>query len=298
MDLLSRLDGWPALLARLRLGSEAPAALLELELAFPPLMRGWQVDLSPSTQPGRFADLRISRGQKPRQRIVFIEASIVDDFSLHARDDMSFQKRLVPYLELHLEGLEVGGRLHIDPDLEQEDELLALATDFWQRCRQHRLPDELVIRGVLELWAVPAGDQKAKQSMIARGHQDGFVGGVADNPLKRVLRAVRAKLGQLPLDEPGLIVLQPPSMLFRSFPLEVIVATIRQRLAASPAVAGVGLIQWIITDGKRVTRVRNHPSGLLVVTVPDRLIWLKQLGLVINPAHKTKGSVSFVTELI
>lgn len=256
------------------------------------------MDLAPKTQPGRFADLRICRGRRPRQRVVFIEASIVDDFSLHARDDMSFQKRLVPYLELHLEGLEVGGRLHVDPDLDQEDELLALATDFWQRCREHRLPDELVIPGVLELWAVPVGDQRAKQSMIARGHQDGFVGGVADNPLKRLLRVVRAKLGQLPLDESGLIVLQPPSMLFRSFPLEAIVTTIQQQLASSPAVVGVGLIQWIVTDGKRVARVRHHPSGMVVVTVPDRLIWLKQVGLVVNPAHRIKRSLSFVTELL
>ena len=298
MDLLSRLAGWPALRARLRHGREGPGALLELELAYPPLARGWEVELGPPTQPGRFCDLRISRGTGRAKRTIYVEASIVDDFSEGARGDMSFQDRLVPYLQLHLAGLDVGGRLHVDPMPDQEDELVAVADSFWKACLEQRKPGELVIPRILELWAVPSGDEEAKQAMIARGYQDGFSGGVLDNPLKRLLRVVRAKLGQLPLDAPGLIVLEPPRMLFRSFPLEAIAESVAHQMSHSNSVVGVGLIQWTVHDRKRLARLRSHPSGILVGTVPDRLIFWKQLGLIRNPSHLDRRSARFVMDML
>jgi len=296
MDRLSSLDGWPRLIVRLRHGREGPAALLELELAYPALCRGLDVELGPATQPGRFADLRISRPGKSRQTL-WIEASIVDDFSVQARNDMSFQERLAPYLKLHLEGLDVGGRLLVDAQPDQKSQLIVVANAFWARCLGHRQPDDLVIPGVLELWAVPLGDTQAKQEMIARGHQDGFVGGVLDNPLRRLLRIIRAKLGQLPTNQPGLIVLQPPPMLFRSAPLEAIAGVVRHALEDSPAVVAVGLIQWILRGRRPIARAREHPSGITVISIPDRLIFLKQVGLVANPLHLGRHSRAFMKQI-
>jgi hypothetical protein len=296
VDSLSLLDGWSVLLARLRHGREAIGALLELEVAYPALTRGWKVQLGPPTQVGRFADLLVVRFQDGHPQSLFIEVASVDDFSEGARADMSFQRRLVPYLDLHLAGLDVGGRLLIDPTLEQEEQMLAIADHFWKRCLEERVPLDYVLPGALELWAVPLGDKEAKRAMLARGHQDGWVGGVMDNPLKRLVRILRAKLGQLPLDQPGLIVLEPPPMLFRSFSLEVISTTIQEQVVSMPSLVAVALINWVVQGEQEVERLR-HQAGVLVLTIPDRLIFWKQVGVVVNRRQVQAASVGFVLDL-
>jgi hypothetical protein len=295
VDLLSALDGGSELIARLRHGREADGALLELEIAYPPLTRGWKVQLSPPTQPGRFADLMVASYEN-EQRPLFIEAAGVDVFSEGARLDMAFQRRLVPFLDLHLAGLDVGGRLLIDPTPQQEERLLAIADRFWKQCLEQRIPLDCVMPGVIELWAVPLGDEDAKRAMLARGHQDGWVGGVVDNPLKRLIRILRAKFGQLPLDQPGLIVLEPPPMLFRSFPLEVISATIQDQIASTPSLVAVALINWVVRGEGEVERLRHH-AGVLVLSMPDRLIFWKQVGVVVNARHSQGYSVALVLDL-
>ena len=203
---------------------------------------------------------------------------------------MALQEALFPFLKLHLAGLDVGGRLLIDPPPDDEGRLIAIAHDFWEQCLDGHIPNELVIPGVLELWGARFGDQQAKQGMLAKGHQDGFVGGVIDNPLRRLLRVVRAKLGQLPDEDPGLIVLQPPPLLLRSVSLDVISTAIQSHLRDKPAIVAVGLIRWTMQDGRPVEH-RQRSAGFTVLTVEDRRDQWKQIALKTNSECVLKNSI-------
>jgi hypothetical protein len=209
---------------------------------------------------------------------------------------MSFQERLFPFLELHLGGLTAGGRLLVDPTPALEDDLLALAGAFWQECLTGTLPNEFVMPGILELWAAPFGDDKAKQAMLMKGHQDGFVGGVADNPLRRLLRVIRAKLGQLPFDQAGLIVAEAPPLLFRSVSLEELSAGLGQQVTMAPAVIGVALIRWTMQDGTAIDRLERG-RGFKILTVPDRLDQWKQVVFAPNPATTVIRAASLALEV-
>jgi len=296
VELLSSLQGWKRLLQRLRHGQQAGGALLEVELAYPALKRGWDVRLEPPTQTGRLADLVISVMRRREERPLYVEAVGVDDFSLEARRDVSFQERLFPFLELHLGGLNAGGRLLVDPGPALENELLAVAGAFWEKCLTAKVSNELLIPGILELWATPFGDDEAKQAMLMKGHQDGFVGGVIDNPLRRLVRVIRAKLGQLPVDHAGLIVAEAPSLLFRSVSLEQLSVAVRQQIATAPAVIGVAFIRWTMQDGTAVERLERG-RGFRILTLPDRLDQWKQVVFAPNPATTVKHAVQLGLEV-
>ena len=292
------LGGGKRLTDRYAHSDQESGALFELDLAASALRAGLAVELEPKTQPGRTCDLAISERHRRGAITVFVEVQGMQDFGDVTKRAMEVSERLVPMLSWIMLNRELLGEIYrIPADAELQD-LVSIADEFRKHCESSNEPEHLELNDVMDLWAVPIG-HPAKVDLLASGVPDGFRSPAPDDPLRRVVRAVRLKIGQLPTLAPGLIALRPPRLLFldpRHLPY--IVNAIKQAIATAPQVSAVALVDWAHRATATPTEARLAVAGALIIHHADRQIFVREVVVIENPARRYRAGDAVIHRLL
>ncbi len=284
------LEGGKDLGDRYARSGQESGALFELDLAAAALRSGMLVELEPKTQPGRRCDLAVSDANRLGATTVFVEVQSLQDFGDETKRAMELTEKLVPVLAWSILGRELLGEIYRIPDDAELPHLLPITERFRTLCESSSEPEHLALADVMDLWAVPIG-HPARTELLAAGVPDSFRSPAPDDPLRRVVRAVRSKIGQLPTLAPGLIVLRPPRLLFiNPAHLPYIVSAVKQAVASARQVSAVALVDWAYGASATHAEVRRAIAGAVIIQHPDRHIFVREAVLIENPVRAYPGA--------
>jgi len=292
------LNGGRRLTDRYARSGQESGALFELDLAASALRTGLLVELEPQTQAGRTCDMAVSQAHGRGATTAFVEVQSVQDFADETKRAMDVTERLVPMVAWAMLGRELLGEIFRIPDDVELDQLLPITNEFFRRCESSSEPEHVAIDDVMDLWAVPIG-HPARANLVAAGVPDRFRSPAPDDPLRRVLRAVRSKIGQLPTLAAGLIALRPPRLLFLNpNHLPYIVSAVKQAVATSPQISAVALVDWAYRATATPDEVRREMAGALVIHHPDRHIFVREAVLIENPVRAFRAADQVIHRLL
>lgn len=298
IKLLESLAGGTRLVNRFARADQYSGAVFELDIAATAMGRDLSVLLEAPTQPGRNCDMAVSRISGRNSTTVYIEAQVVQDYGLDTHRAMEIAERLVPptvWVTMHRELL---GHIVRIPSDAQLPRLLPLTDAFWRRCESSTEPEHLVIDGFIDLWSVPIG-HKARADLVTAGVPENFTTPVPDDPLRRTIRGVRQKIGQLPLLAPGLIAVKPPRLLFLNPRLlPQVVEAIKRSIVDAPQICAVALVDWSLGAFANPREARATVGGALIVRHPDRHIFVREAVIVANPVRAFNAGDDLIAELL
>jgi len=242
--------------------------------------------------------MAVSRKSSSSTATLYVEVQVVRDYGTDTYRAMEISDRLVPpmvWVAMHRELL--GQILRIPTDTELAP-LLPVTDAFWWRCESSTEPEHLIVEGIIDLWSVPIG-HKARAELIAAGVPGNFTTPAPDDPLRRTIRAVRQKIGQLPLLAPGLIAVKPPRLLFLSpRVLPQVVDAIQRSILDAPQISAVALVDWALGATASPREARAKVGSALIVRHPDRHIFVREAVIVANPARALTSSDDLLDELL
>lgn len=295
---IEALQGGTRLIERFGRADQHSGAVFELDLAATALRRGLSVRLEPPTQPGRKCDMAVTHGRGGHARTLFLEVQTIQDYGFDTQRAMEIADRLVPpaaWVGLRRELLRQITRIPDDSELAA---VLPRTDAFWRRCETSAEPEHLLIDGVLDVWAVPIGHE-ARAHLVAAGVPENFRSPAPDDPLRRTLRAVRQKIGQLPTLAPGLIVLRPPRLLFLNPRLlPHVVKAIEAAVLHSPQIAAIALVDWTVGAATAPKENRSRLAGAVLVRHPDRHIFVREALIVSNPNRGFREADELMARLL
>jgi hypothetical protein len=262
------------------------------------LRKGLTLELEPKTQPGRSCDLAVAERHGRRTNTLFVEVQSIQDFADVTKRSIKVADRLVPTVTWVMLNRELLGEMYRIPGDAELGDALRLTQEFQNRCASSTEPEHLALDDVMDLWAVPFG-HPAKADLLASGVPDGFRSPAPDDPLRRTLRAVRQKIGQLPTVAPGVIVLRPPRLLMPS-PSHVahVVAAVRQAIASSPQISAVALVDWAFRYTAIPNEARVALGGAVVIHHADRHIFVREVVLIENPIRAYRAGDEVIARLL
>lgn len=165
-------------------------------------------------------------------------------------------------------------------------------------CESSTEPEHLKLGDVMDVWAVPV-DHPAKTALLAAGVPSTFKSPAPDDPLRRTLRAVRQKIGQLPSLTAGLIVLRPPRLLLPNPRyLPHVVAAVREAIASTPQISAVALVDWAYRSATTPAEARVAIAGALLIHHADRHIFVREVVLIQNPVRAYRSADQVVHRLL
>jgi len=236
------VPGWQRVRRRLQTPLEADPAILELEAGVRAINSGLRVSFEPTARGAKRADLLI-RGNERDSPHLYAECTSIQAFPQSSTDARRTSARLHPALQLLDMGLQVGGSLTRPVSEAELEELGTLTTAFYARCCTSQLPGELDVDDLLHLWATPAAHPDAEAFVAAHGGEMTFSVAFAHDPLVRLAATLgrKASKGQLPQDQPGLLLLEPSRLVWQ-LPLDEIRATVRNAMLPYPHLTATALV--------------------------------------------------------
>jgi hypothetical protein len=209
---------------------DADPALLALETGVRALDAGMRISFAPTARKSKRADVLISEAGGDRAS-VHVECTSIRAFPEASDVAAHTSSRIVPFIRLLDDGLQVGGALTRPVTEAELQELVALASDFYKRCISQQKPGELSVGDLLYLWATPAGHPDASQFITSHGGEVRFTVAFQHDPVARLVATIQRKAtrGQLPNDRACLLVVEP-SRLINELKLDVVRDAVRSAL--------------------------------------------------------------------
>jgi hypothetical protein len=285
MDLVACLPQWKGLRNRLRRADKAVGAIFELDLAARALRQGLAVVLEPQTRGTRKADLAISR-HSYRSDVLYVEATHLKPFPETAYNAERLTERVFPTF-LVAWGLCGGGRFLRAPRPDEVPNVEKRADEFWARRQRDHAPGELIVEGLLVLWAADQGDHETIDAFVSRGFPGpgNFTGPpFALAPLKRISQALRAKSRQLPDAAGGIIALEAPEELdLVHVSSEDICRVVESALRRHQHVNAAALVRLRFASHDPTHQFRDLGRGNASLVSPRYLVFAEEVLLVRNP---------------
>lgn len=277
LTTVNRLPGGAHLVARVCQGPEAAsAALFEIETAVRGLALSCAIELEPATVGDKRCDLALTSVDGRR---LFVEITGVAPFSNETLIQRQLLDRIYPLFKIIGSDHEGGGHLLYWPAKDERPALVAQAEVFWEEALARTERAELDIPGTLHLWCEPV---RFGESLPEGEKRTLFKAPLREDPLGRTRRAVRQKLGQLPIDQPGVILVRPPQILWEtpnalSEADQVVAVAVKD----CPQIVAVILVRWCLSTDRQERRVRVSDTAELIQS-PDRHIFVRQSLVVWN----------------
>ena len=283
--LVEGLPGGARLTDRFARADEHSGAIFELDLAATVLRRGLEVQLEPATRADKKCDLSAAESGQQRAHTVFVEVQVIQEFGDDTKRAMDVAEKLAPRLAGAMARRELFGQIYRIPEDEELGSLVPITTEFWKQCDESDEPHHLVLDDVMDVWAVPYG-HPSREHLLSSGVPESFRSPAPDDPLKRTVRAIRLKIGQLPTLAPGVIVMRPPRLLLpRPDYLPYIVSTVKNAISDAPQISAVAIVDWAYAASATPKEARVPVAGALLIHHPDRHIFVREVVLIENPTR-------------
>jgi len=186
-----------------------------------------------------------------------------------------------------------GGHLLFWPADDERNALVKTAEAFWLDGLVRTERVVLDVPGTLHLWCEPVREG----GLIPDGAPYTlFQAPLHEDPLGRTRRAVRNKVAQLPLHEPGVIFVHPPSSLWLMPDVAGIAKAIASAVVDYPQIVATVLVNWGYSPDRSDTRRQVDDSAELIQS-GDRHIFVRQSLVVWNTAHVSRN-VDELAELL
>ncbi len=235
---LRRLPKWPRLVRSIRDPSQAGGALAELRMAARARAAGAAIVLEPATRAGHFADMLVTLDGCD----LYVEVSVANQFPRSVDRAETSLDAVVPAMQLLIEDIAYGGRLSRMPEDDEFEWLQWRTAAFFHQVRATRVPRVLFIPGLLEIWCIGREHQDLA-ALQELGLVDNFMGPpIRTTPLNKLIDMIDDKVQQLPDEEPGLLVLTPPSFLGQAPPTTELSLILRQAIGRYPQVVALALV--------------------------------------------------------
>ncbi len=290
LTAINRLPGGAQLLGRVRSEQEAGSALLEIDTAVRALTHGCTVELAPRTQGAKSCDLALTSADDRR---LFVEITGVAQFSSEATTQQRLLDRIYPIMDIIGSDHVGGGQLLFWPADDERDALVKTAEAFWLDGLVRTERVVLDVPGTLHLWCEPV---REGGPIPDGGPYTLFQAPLHEDPLGRTRRAVRNKVAQLPLHEPGVIFVHPPSSLWLMPDVAVIAKAIASAVVDYPQIVATVLVNWGYSPDRSDTRRQVYDSAELIQSA-DRHIFVRQSLVVWNTARVSRN-VDELAELL
>ncbi len=242
IEAASTVAGWQRVRRRLQSPLDADPALLELEAGVRAINCELRVSFEPTAQGAKRADLLI-RGLERGSPHLYAECTSIQAFPESSADARRTSAKLHPALRLLDTGLQAGGSLTRPVSQAELEELATLTTTFYEKCRTRQMPGELDVDDLLHVWATPAAHPNAEAFIAAHGGEMTFSVAFKYDPMVRLAATIdrKASKGQLPRDQPSLVLLEPSRMVWQ-LPLERIRIAVRNAMLPYGHLAATALV--------------------------------------------------------
>lgn len=241
LDQVSGLEGFDSLRDRVLIPEHALSTLFELELACRAMDRGLAAELEPPGPPGRKCDLGVASSEGLR---LYLEAVTIPSEAKELERSNEIFHRAVPTLDILVADMVGGSKFDKLPDDDDLEGLYAATDPFWQAHLADHTPGDLRVPGLLTAWIAPRGDEAAKSRYQTPGFPTECNGPFTpQDPMNRIRLRIWDKQGQLPTDQAGVIVVQPPPLSFLGlFGLDNLAAAFAKMIEPFPVVSALVLI--------------------------------------------------------
>lgn len=278
--------------SRIGLADQAVGATFELGLAGRALKVGLQVELEPAI-PGHRADLAIYRGARSSETL-YVEAKHIQAFPKRAYDVDQLFHWVFPIFPW---GLRCGGQFFRTPLPEEMPLLIQRVDAFWGERRKTRTRGDLVIEGMLQLWAAHRDVHEAEEYYVSRSFPP--AGSRTSPPVtfdvfERITNAIHGKSQQLPQDHGGMIALETPvEPELLQVPSEALAEARETAVRDLPSIIAVALVHRSPSPGPPTHKVRDLGRRHVSVRAPRFLIFSEEVILVRNPRriHSAAGGI-------